>query len=59
MASSNTKRVVTIFGLAIVGGLILDNWAGTNALAATGFTGVSNLSSTLRSGTAHPTTPKG
>ena len=57
MAGTNTKRVIEIFGGAILGGLILDNWAGTNALGATGFTGLSNLSATLRSGNPHTTKP--
>ena len=53
--AGNSKRIIEIFGAAIVGGLILDNWAGTQALAGTGFTGLSNLSATLRSGNPHTT----
>lgn len=55
--AGNTKRVIEIFGAAIVGGLILDNFAGTNALAATGFTGIGNTAATLRSGNPHKTAP--
>ena len=55
--AGNTKRVILIFGGAIVGGLILDNWAGTNALASTGFTGIGNTAATLRSGNPHVTKP--
>lgn len=55
MASPNTKRVITIFGAAILGGLILDNASGANSLAGTGFSGVSNLASSLRSGKPQPT----
>ena len=55
--AGNAKRVIMIFGGAIVGGLILDNWTGTNALAATGFTGIGNTAATLRSGNPHTTSP--
>lgn len=57
MASPNTERALKIAGAAILGGLVLDNWSGANALGATGFSGFSNIFSTLRSGKANKTAP--
>lgn len=55
--AGNGKRIAVIVGGAVLGGLVLDNWSGANALGATGFTGTSNLLSTLRSGHANTTSP--
>lgn len=53
--AGNAKYALKIAGVAVVGGLILDNFSGANALTGTLFSGASNLSSSLRTGKATPT----
>ena len=55
--AGNAHYALKIAGVAIVGGLILDNWSGANALGSTGFSGAGNLVSALRTGKSTATKP--
>lgn len=48
--AGNAKFALKVGGVAIVVGVIVDNWSGSNAILGTGLTGTSGLVSTLRGG---------